>query len=87
MGFDITTAINVTNVMFLDVKTMLFGRQASNFGRKYFMSFHNRSTRSLEDGGRKSSEMWVSIFQTTRWHILEGKYTKLITLFSNNYII
>lgn len=31
---------------------MFFGRQASNFGRKYLMSLHNTGM-SLEDGGSK----------------------------------
>jgi hypothetical protein len=39
-------------MLFFGCKTVLFDRKASNFGRKYFVPFHNRSM-SLEDGGRK----------------------------------
>jgi len=39
-------------------------------------------------GAERFFEMWVSIFQTTRWHIPEEKSSKLITtlLIQLNYL-
>jgi len=58
----------------------VFGRQASNFGRKYFMSFHNRDM-SLEDGGRKIFRNVGIYLSNYKVAIPENKSSKIITSF------
>ena len=52
MRFDITTAINVRNAMFLDVKPCFLADRRQISEENTSCIFHNRSV-SLEDRGRK----------------------------------
>lgn len=80
MRFDITTAINVRNAMFLDVKPCFLAdrRQISEENTSCIFTIE---AWALKMEAERSSEMWVSIFQTTRWYIPEDKSSKLITPF------
>lgn len=79
MRFDITTSINVRNAMFLAVKPCLADRR--QISEENTSCLFTIGAWALKMEAERSSEMYVSAFQTTRCHIPEDKSSKLITPF------